>query len=58
MSMAVSRWNDRRIRVGWTVRLRNGKLAKVTWRSDTDASYMAKVYDPQPKPEREEVSAR
>ena len=31
MAQIVSKWNDRRLRVGWTIRLRNGKLAVITW---------------------------
>ena len=33
----VSDWRDRisRMRVGWTIRLNNGKLARITWIADT-----------------------
>lgn len=31
MEKPISKWNDKRLRVGWTIRLANGKLAIVTW---------------------------
>jgi hypothetical protein len=45
MAQIVSKWDDRRLRVGWTIRLRNGKLAVITWmspRGDGWACYTAK----------------
>lgn len=44
MEQIVSKWTDRiaRMRVGWTIRLRNGKLAVITWIADNHESYTAK----------------
>lgn len=39
----VSDWKSKGLRVGWTVRMNNGKLAIVTWVNPTDQrSFMAK----------------
>lgn len=48
MAQIVSGWKDRieRMRVGWTIRLNNGKLARITWIADTGRAYSAKVIEP------------
>ena len=40
--MIVSKYTDRieRMRVGWTVRLRNGALGRITWIADNKQSFM------------------
>lgn len=44
--MAVSRWNDKRVRVGWTIRNKAGLLCRVMWVENGCVTY--KVIEPQP----------
>jgi hypothetical protein len=39
----ISKWNDKRLRLGWTIRLNNGKIAKITWMDGK--TYTAKVIE-------------
>jgi hypothetical protein len=43
MATPISDWTDRieRMRVGWTIRLKNGSLARITWIAPLFNTYMA-----------------